>query len=322
MSTKLVPTALILLALPVLSASAGEKPFPGKIFTPNQSQPEGFAIGKGTTAYNGAYDGSIYRFDLRTGQGEYLVPPQGPPDDCLKLGMRVDPRTNYLFVAGCVYGNAYVFDADTGDLLMEYQLGPAFESIINDLTITKDAVYFTDSFRPVLYRLPLSKNGGLPTDAGAVTEITLPTEFEIDAETFCCGANGIVATPNGKTLIVGHANNGTIYRVDSSSGDAEQITVDPPLEGFLDGIAMRDGILYILTPYDPDPEDKIQVVALDDDLLDGQLLGLIRDPDLDSVASGALHGNSLYVNNAVYAVFPPEPDTEYWVTKLSIYDVQ
>jgi len=33
--------------------------------------------------------------------------------DCFKLGMRVDPRTNYLFVAECFHGNAYVYDADT-----------------------------------------------------------------------------------------------------------------------------------------------------------------------------------------------------------------
>jgi hypothetical protein len=39
------------------------------------------------------------------------------------------------------------------------------------------------------------------------------------------------------------------------------------------------------------------------------------------VASGAMFGNSLYVNNARYYTFP-EPDTEYWLTKLSIRDVQ
>jgi hypothetical protein len=321
MLTKLVPTAIILLALPILSASAGEKPFPKKIYTPNQSQPEGFTIGKGTTAYNGSYDGSIYKFNLRTGQGEYLVPPEGSPDDCLKLGMRVNPRTNFLFVATCVYGKALVYDADTGDLLMEYQLGPEFESIINDLAITKDAVYFTDSFRPVLYRLPLSKNGGLPTNADGVTEILLPDVFAIDPDTFCCGANGIVATPNGKTLIVGHANNAQLFRVDPTTGYADEIIVDPPLSGFLDGIVLHDGILFILTPGDTGPEDVIQVVVLGEDMLTGNLVGIITDPGMDGIASGAMHGDSLYVNNAVYSVFP-EPDTQYWVIKLNIYDVE
>ncbi len=34
-----------------------------------------------------------------------------------------------------------------------------------------------------------------------------------------------------------------------------------------------------------------------------------------------MHGDSLYVNNARYLDFPGLP-TEYWITKLSIYDVE
>ena len=44
--TKLVPAAVILLALPILSASAGEKSFPTVVPTLEYSQPEGFAIGE------------------------------------------------------------------------------------------------------------------------------------------------------------------------------------------------------------------------------------------------------------------------------------
>jgi len=56
-------------------------------------------------------------------------------------------------------------------------------------------------------------------------------------------------------------------------------------------------------------------------MLSGNLVGTITDPDMDGVASGAMHGNSLYVNNARYFDFPGSP-TEYWITKLNIYDVQ
>ena len=310
--------ATMLLALPVLSASAGDKPFPARVNTLAGAQPEGFAIGKGATAYNSSPDGSIYRVDLRSGQGEVLVAPQDP-SDCLKLGMRVDDRTNYLFVAGCIYGNALVFEADTGALLMDYQLNTSPEfGVVNDLTITNDAVYFTDSFRPVLYRLPLSKNGGIPFDPGAATEIPLPAEF-INNDPFCCAGNGIVSTPDGKTLIIGHSNLAQLYRLDTATNDVEQITIDGPLNGFLDGIAMQGKTLYIMTPYDPAPIDRIQVVELDKDYLSGTLVETITDPDnLDGVASGAIFGNSLYVNNARYVIFPPQPDTEYWVTKLKI----
>ena len=123
MKSKLVlgVVASIALVLPAQSIYAGDKPFPKRVPVLDGSASEGFAIGKGPTAYNSSPDGSIYKVDLRSGEGEVLVPPSDP-FDCQKLGMRVDDRTNYLFVAGCIYGNAFVFDADTGALVMEYQL--------------------------------------------------------------------------------------------------------------------------------------------------------------------------------------------------------
>jgi hypothetical protein len=319
-----MPIAFIALALPAASVGAADKPFPTRVYTLDGSASEGFAIGKGPAAYNSSPDGSIYKVDLQSGQGEVLVEVQDP-FDCFKLGMRVDDRTNYLFVAGCVYGNAFVYDADTGALIMEYQLNISGEfGVVNDLTITNDAVYFTDSYRPVLYRLPLSSNGDIPLDAGAATEIPLPAEFALDPSKPCCGGNGIVSTPDGKTLIIGHSNLARLYRVDTASGEVEQIAIDGPLTGFLDGIAMQNKTLYIMTPYDfPGPPvsiDRIQVVELDKGYLTGSLTETITDPDnLDGVASGAIFGNSLYVNNARYTIdFPPAPDTPFWVTKLKI----
>ena len=71
---------------------------------------------------------------------------------------------------------------------------------VNDVTVTRDAAYFTDSGRPVLYRVPLGPAGQLP-DPSEVEEIPLGGEFDFDSTVFP-NANGIVATPNGKWLIV------------------------------------------------------------------------------------------------------------------------
>jgi hypothetical protein len=183
--------------LPTAITVAADAPFPKKIFTQPGSPPEGFTIGKGTTAYQGALDGSIFKSDLRTGNGEVLVGVVEPwtESTCRLLGMRVDPRTNYLFAAGCYWGNAFVYDADNGALIAEYQLDSSGSSVINDLAITNNAVYFTDFGQAFLYRLPLSSNGGLPA-ADAATAIPLTGDFGVGV------ANGIVATPDGKTLIV------------------------------------------------------------------------------------------------------------------------
>jgi outer membrane protein assembly factor BamB len=320
MNKKLILTMLVLAAwsLPAQTALAGDKPFAKTVPALTGAPPEGFTIGLGTTAYNASVDGSIYKVDLRSGEGEVLVPAEPGFDlfagDCYKLGLRVDPRSNYLFVAGCFWGNAYVFDAETGEELMNYELAP-FGTVINDLAITREAVYFTDFTAPFLYRLPLSKNGRLPDGAAS-------TPIPLNGDNGPFTANGIVATPNGDTVIIGDSTTAQIYRVDPVTGHTDRIVVDPPLVGFIDGIVMHQGMLYILTPFgDGSGPDWIQVVALDKEMLTGTMVGKIIDPDMDGVASGAMFGNSLYVNNARYTTFPG-PDTEYWLTKLDIKDVQ
>lgn len=323
-------TAISLLALPFLSAGASEKPFPHLVPSLFGSLPEGFAIGNGSTAYDGSVDGSIYKVDLRNGVGVTLVDREDGFDiatDCFKLGMRVDRRTNNLFVAGCQNGNAYVFDADNGAPKMEYQLNdsPDF-GVVNDLTITNDAVYFTDSFRQVLYRLPLSENGGLPFDSSTVTEMPLPPEFAVDPSVEpCCGGNGIVSTPDGKSLIVGHSNLTTLYHVDPATGGVQEIILDPALRGdtpetsFIDGLVLHNRTLYVLNPHFDGTPDEIQVVELDKDMRTGGLVGIITDPGLDGVASGALFGNSLYINGARYFA---ELVSEKWITKLDRHAVE
>jgi len=328
-----VMTTISLLALSTQSISAGEKPFAKLVPALAGAPPEGFTIGKGTTAYNGSIDGSIYKVNLRNGEGGILVPAEPDFDvfagDCYKLGMRVDPRSNHLIVAGCAQGDAYVFDADTGEELMKYQLDDSGNSVINDLAITVDAVYFTDFYQPFLYRLAMSKNGRLPADANAATAIPLTGDFDLGDDPDNIGgifANGIVATPDGKTLIVGHSGSSKIYKVDPATGYADEIIVSPPLAGLLDGsfldaIVMYDGALYILSPGDTPDLDLIQVVVLSEDMLTGTLVGTIADPDMDGVASGAMHGDSLYVNNARYLEYPGLPTT-YDITKIDIYSVQ
>lgn len=289
--------------------------FPNRVPGLTGSPPEGFAIGHGLNGYSGSLDGSIYKVDLRSAQGSVLVDVVEPwtVDTCRLLGLRVDLRTNYLFGAGCFFGNAFVYDADDGSLLMEYQLDSSGNSVINDMAITEDAVYFTDFNQPFLYKLPLSNGGELPAVDAAVT-IPLTGDIGPGGVT-----NGIVAMPDGATLVVGNSFTSQLFKVNANTGETTEIAINPPLNGFLDGIAMRDQTLYIMTPFDPVPGsvDRIQIVELSNDLLSGTLVGTITNPNLDGVASGALSGNRLYVNNARYNDFP-QFDTAYWLTQLKL----
>jgi len=62
-------------------------------------------------------------------------------------------------------------DADTGDILQNYTLSDA-PTFVNDVVVTCDAAWFTDSQRAQLYKLPLGPDGALP-DPYAVEVVPL-----------------------------------------------------------------------------------------------------------------------------------------------------
>jgi len=91
---------------------------------------------------------------VRTGQGSELVPGAGGR---AAIGTEVDNR-NRLWVAGGATGFGRVYDADSGAQLGEWQLKPAGETtFINDVVVTKDAAYFTDSRSDMLYVVDIGR---------------------------------------------------------------------------------------------------------------------------------------------------------------------
>src|SRR4051812_403663 len=157
------------LALVVVAAAAA-KPAPGVIALPNGWRPEGIEAGRGHTLYVGSIPtGAVRQIDARTGRSFTLVQPTAGR---AATGLEYDRKGERLFVAGAGTGHAFVYDARTGAPLADYTLAPAPPTFINDVVLTKDAVYFTDSMRPVLYRLPLGRSGELPASS-AVQAIPL-----------------------------------------------------------------------------------------------------------------------------------------------------
>src|SRR5688500_5520570 len=148
--------ALLLIALSLaMIAAVPARAFPDIIPLPNGFQPEGIAVGKGSTFYVGSIPtGAVYRGDLRTGEGEVLVPAQAGR---AAIGLKYDERTGLLFVAGGPTGFAYVYNGETGENVAEIQLTTG-DRFINDVVITNDAAYFTNSRQPILYRVALENN--------------------------------------------------------------------------------------------------------------------------------------------------------------------
>jgi sugar lactone lactonase YvrE len=308
--------AMALLLVLGLAAPVAAQPFPEVIPLPNGFHPEGIAVGPGTTFYVGSLlDGAIYSGDLRTGQGSILVP---GVEGRRSVGLYFDRSTGYLFVAGGPDGVAYVYDTRTGEMVAEYALGNLIfpESFVNDVVVTKDAAYFTDSFRPVFYKLPLGRDGSLP-DPSAVVEIELTGDFVFNAGAF--NNNGIDATPDGKTLIIINSSTGALYRVNPLSGEAIEIAVSggPLTAG--DGILLDGRTLYVVR----NQLNQIAVVLLDPLFQSGQVVDTITDDDFQVPTTIAEFGNALYAVNARFNVAPPpftgadpQPDLEFSVVRV------
>ena len=97
----LIVTSMLLLA--ALPAFAGSTTFPPLIALPEGFQPEGIATGRGSSFYAGnLYSGALLSGDYRTGEVQALAPPPGAGAQA--AGLKVDARTNYLFVAAVTFG--------------------------------------------------------------------------------------------------------------------------------------------------------------------------------------------------------------------------
>jgi sugar lactone lactonase YvrE len=288
--------------LSAVSPAASEKdPFPEVIQLPTGFRPEGIEVGRGTTFYVGSVaNGAIYRGDLRTGTGAILVPGAGGK---AATGIELDSR-NRLFVAGAATGTATVYNAGTGALIRTYTLGTA-PTFINDVVVTPTAAYFTDSQKPVLYRVPIGPTGAL----GNAQTIDLSGDYaHVDGQ---FNLNGIDATPSGKTLVAVQSVNGKLYRIDPASGVAKTISLGTGSVPNGDGILLTGNTLYVVQ----NQLDRVAVIALGLGLSTGQIVTRLTDSDFSVPTTIDDFGHWLYAVNARFG--QPSPDTlTYQVVQL------
>ena len=291
---------LIVLSLSVMG-SAPASTFPDDISLPNGFQPEGIASGNGTTFYVGSIPtGAVYRGDFRTGTGEVLVAPQTGHSS---IGLKYDSPTGLLFVAGGMTGEAFIYSGETGELVDEIQLS-TLPSFINDVIITPDAAYFTNSFQPEIYRVPIDNDSSF-----AVETIPLGGDYQFTPGAF--NANGIAATPNAKSLIIVNSSEGALYKVDPETGLATLIDLGTGSVPNGDGILLQGKTLYVVQ----NSLNQIAVIKLAPDLSSGTIESLITSPLFRVPTTIARFGSSLYAVNARFGT-PPTPDTDYDVVRV------
>lgn len=289
------------LALPIAAAllltvapQAAAHGVPGSIPLPDGFQPEGIAIDHAPVAYLGSLaDGSIYRADLRSGRGKVISRGPGTPS----VGLKMDDGK--LYVAGGAAGDARVVDTRSGRVLKSYQLADG-EAFVNDVVLTRDAAWFTDSLNPVLYRVPRSGNGE-PATVPLTGDLVYQDGFNV---------NGITRTPDGKGLLVVQSNTGGLFRVDPRSGRTRQVDVDTTLTNG-DGMLLEGRTLYVVQ----NRANTVTELRLDREASTGRVTGRITDDRFDVPTTVARFGDRLYLPNARFGT-TPEPTTEYRIVAV------
>ena len=262
--------AFVLVPWPATAAPPGN--FPDRIDLPNGFRPEGIESGRGTSFFVGSLaDGAIWRGDLRTGSGAELA---DGATGRVSVGIAYEAARDRLWVAGggpgfFGTGDVRVYDASSGVLLATF-LPPEDVGFLNDVAITHDAVYVTDSFNAQLVKIPLPADGSLPSEDSATL---LPVSGI--AQTGGPNLNGIVA--KGDVLLVAETSSGKLFRVDPDTGIADEVDLGGEVLPGPDGLELRGNTLYVVGG------GLVTVVRLGARLASGVVLGEITDPGAPNI---------------------------------------
>ncbi len=283
-------SAVLLLAVAAPASAATRV-----IVLPGATSAEGITAAGGGAYYTGdLIAGTIFREDVRRGTAERFI--EAPPGT-MAAGVDFDRRHDLLFVAGAIGGKAYVYDVRTRAKVADFTFGDPQTSYVNDVVVTPQGAWFTDSYHPQLFFVPFAA-GGLGTPR--TLPLSGPGAGGSPGNFFM---NDIIATPSGDTLLVAATIPGKVYRIDPRTGVSAEIAgVDAPSVASLVLEGQRLWAVQL--------DDKITRWCLDGDLSHGRPAGTITDPLFDQPVSAIKIGDHLaVVNSHIYSGYPPTSPT-------------
>lgn len=191
-------------------------------------------------------------------------------------------------------------------MLKTYSFSPV--GFLNDLVVTRNAVYVTDSGIKQLDVIPLGRFGRLPRRSavrtlplsGDIAWVTGPGQFN---------ANGIVAKDGW--LILVQSNAGKLFRVNPRTGVTREINLGGRSVSFGDGLELDGRVLYVVR----NQVETVSVFRLGLRLRSARFLGDMTSPSLDVPTTAAFQADRLWAVNARFGT-PVTPETEYWITRL------
>jgi sugar lactone lactonase YvrE len=165
------------------------------------------------------------------------------------------------------------------------------EEVLNDTTFAPDgSAYVTDSVNPVFYRLAPTTTRQyelqefLKFDGTVVTYVNAAGAEAINV-------NGIVATADGRYLIIGKRNENKLFRVDLKSQEIVPVNMPAGMLNTPDGLFLEGNMLYVAQNL----PKSIAVVKLSFDFLQAELERTINHPTFAFPTSVARYKNRLFV---------------------------
>jgi sugar lactone lactonase YvrE len=295
-----VGLVVALIVLMAFSASrGGANELPDTYFLPDDAlYPEGIAADdkSGDFYVSSVADGSIYRGNVSSSDAELFL--RGGEDGRTSAtGLKLD--AGRLFVAGAGTGMVFVYDASSGDLIRSFEAqGVDKPAFLNDLAITQTGdAYITDSFVPILWRVPAEevKSSSTPGELEPWLDLTnTPIKYENAPNPF--NLNGIVATPDPRFLLTIQSNTGNLYRINIEDKDVRQVDLGGETLTQGDGLVLTGNTLYVIRN-----QGFITKITLDNMFKSGQVEGdtLVPFPE-DFPTTGALVGGRLLVVNSQF----------------------
>ncbi|MFJ3697294.1 SMP-30/gluconolactonase/LRE family protein [Streptomyces sp. NPDC090052] len=285
---------LAALTLPATAAPAHNREGNGHTITVNGSRafPESVAADRHYVYTASIADGTVYRG--RPG-AKTLDPFLPGGQDSRTQATGIKTAGNRLLVAGAFTGRFFVY-TNTGKLVSSYTVPDTGGStLVNDETVTPDGdVYITDSFRAVVYRIPAAEVKAPATGAHRTLEVAYRLPDYVDGQS---NGNGIVTTPDGKSLIIGYWYSGALYRLTLATGEIRKITA--PALASADGIARQGNTLYVARSVN----NEVDAVRLSGDTTRAAVVSARTYPGADTTTGVAVSQDQLLVSNSQMDTF-------------------
>lgn len=244
-------------------------------------------------------DGTVFRGRIGSDDVAEVFLPGG--EDGRTSGVGIEATDELLLVAGGGTGTLFVHDRHSGALLGRHTVAAGGSLFLNDVAVTPNGdIYVTDSAGDAVYRIA----------AGDVASTSPPQVFATFTGVDPTGqfnANGIVATPDGRYLIVVQSDTGRLFRLSTRDGSIREIDLGGATVTTGDGLELQGSTLYVVRNV-----GVVTEVRLQQQLTRGRIVGETSDPSFQLPTTAALDRGRLLVVNSQFdqrGLDPVEPFT-------------